>query len=673
MRQDLLNLVKEMPASSVKNYLFKNEGGITFKDVSAKWGVTQASNSNGSAYADLDNDGDLDLVINNVNEPASILQNNSKTPAGGYLDIKLKGSTKNTDGIGAAVTLFIGKTKQTLQQMPARGYQSTVTTILHFGLGKNKTVDSIRVRWPSDKVQVVIKPVCGRLLTLSEKDATLTKRDLKVQRAPFFSAIPSAIKCIPSTKSINDFKRQPLMVNPISQSGPRVAKVDVNKDGLDDVFIGGGSGIPSTLFIQHANGSFTQKTSPAFESSKQKGEVIPLFFDANKDGYPDLFCASGGYHDLLPNDELLSDELFFNDGKGNFIKTTGAIPALLTSKSCVKSADFNGDGSPDLFLGGRVVPGQYPKAPQSYLLVNDGKGHFRDVTKQYLPALSKAGMVTDAVWTDMNADGRPDLVIVGEWMAPAIFINMNGKFADKTSDYLPKQYTGWWNCILTGDFNKDGHPDFVFGNQGTNSQCRASFAEPAEMYFKDFDDNGAIDPILCFYINHQSYPYVTRDELLDQISMMRQRFPDYKSYAGATLTDIFPGAELQGAGYLKANTLKTTLFLSEKNGKLKEGKLPAEVQFSPIFTITMLDFDQDGITDLLFCGNTNSARLRFGKTDANFGLLLKGGKNGAFSTVNQKDSGFSIRGDVRSVTTLGDKLIIGINQQPIQAYKLNKR
>jgi hypothetical protein len=263
--------------------------------------------------------------------------------------------------------------------------------------------------------------------------------------------------------------------------------------------------------------------------------------------------------------------------------------------------------------------------------------------------------------------------LVGEWLPVTIFINANGKFEDQTARYLPKKYSGWWNCITIDDFNKDGHPDMVLGNQGTNSQCKVSDAEPAEMYFKDFDKNGAIDPILCFYINHQSYPYVTRDELLEQVSMMRSRFTDYKSYADATLNDIFSTAELQGAGHLNANTLATTMFLSDRSGKLHEAKLPAEVQFSSVFTITSLDYDRDGITDLLFCGNINNARLRFGKADANFGLLLKGNKNGNFTAISQKQSGFNVSGDVRSVITIGDKILFGINQRPMRTYQLNSR
>jgi hypothetical protein len=281
-------------------------------------------------------------------------------------------------------------------------------------------------------------------------------------------------------------------------------------------------------------------------------------------------------------------------------------------------------------------------------------------------------MVTDAAWVDMNGDKKPDLVIVGEWMPVTIMTNINGKLVNNTKNYFDEPNSGWWNKILVDDFNHDGHPDLIVGNQGLNSQCKASVKEPAEMYYKDFDDNGAVDPILCFYIQHKSYPYVTRDELLEQISMMRSRFPDYKSYADAGLTDIFTGLELKGAGYLQANNLATTCFLSNDKGKLHSSSLPLQVQFSPVYTIITLDYDHDGNKDMLLCGNINKARLRFGKYDANYGILLKGDDKGHFTYIPQMQSGFKLWGDVRSVIEVNHSLLFGINQQGIKAYKENQ-
>ncbi|WP_448636245.1 FG-GAP repeat domain-containing protein [Pedobacter panaciterrae] len=373
---------------------------------------------------------------------------------------------------------------------------------------------------------------------------------------------------------------------------------------------------------------------------------------------------------ILQQTHHCKTELYLNDGKGNFRQAVNALPKMLSSKSCVRVTDFNQDGHPDLFIGGRVVPGRYPETPASYLLINDGKGNFKDQVETIAPQLQKAGMITDAAWVDLNGDKKQDLIIVGEWMPVTVLISNNGKLIDKTTDYFDKPFSGWWNKLLVDDLNNDGLPDIVIGNTGLNTQCKATEQEPAEMYYKDFDDNGSVDPILCFYIQGKSYPYVTRDEMLDQMSIMRTRFPDYKSYADASMKDIFTKEELNGVSRLKANHLKTTAFINNGKGKFKELDLPIEAQFSPVFTVTAIDYDKDGNKDLLLCGNISRARLRFGKYDANYGLLLKGNGKGGFTYISQQKSGFNIKGDVRSVVQTNNKLIFGISQQGLKAYTL---
>jgi hypothetical protein len=365
--------------------------------------------------------------------------------------------------------------------------------------------------------------------------------------------------------------------------------------------------------------------------------------------------------------------MYINDGKGNFTKKRDALPKMFTSTSCAVPADINGDGKMDLFVGGRVIPGRYPEAPRSYVLINDGKGNFSDQTKSVAPELEHLGMVTDAVWVDLNGDQKQDLIVVGEWMPISVWINESGKLVEKTTDYFSKKYNGWWNKILVQDLNGDGKPELLVGNMGTNTQCKASDLEPAEMLYKDFDDNGSVDPIFSFYIQGKSYPYITRDEMLDQMSTMRTRFQSYQSYAEASLAEIFTGEELKDARKLEANYLKTAYFESAADGKFKERALPVEVQNAPVYTITPIDYNQDGITDFVLCGNINHARLRFGKYDANYGILLKGEGQGKFSYVPQKLSGFKIRGDVRSVLPLQNKLLFGINQSEIQSYQINPR
>jgi enediyne biosynthesis protein E4 len=427
------------------------------------------------------------------------------------------------------------------------------------------------------------------------------------------------------------------------------------------------------LYIQNKNGPFTLKPVAAFDEDKFSEDTDAVFFDANGDRYPDLYVGSGGYHTFKPGDALLQDRLYVNDGKGNFTRSKDALPKLYTSTGCVLAEDVNGDGHADVFVGGRVIPGNYPETPQSYLLVNDGKGNFKDMTASLAPVLQKLGMVTSAAWHDLNGDKQKELIVVGEWMPVTVFGNTQGKLTDQTNVYFSRPYSGWWNTLLIQDLNKDGKPDLVIGNQGLNTQCRASEKEPAELYYKDFDDNGSVDPIFCFYIGGRSYPYVTRDELLDQMSIMRTRFKDYKSYADATLTDIFTPEELQGATHLQANYLQTALFIQGTDGKFQEKPLPLEAQTSPVFTITSLDYDEDGNDDLLLCGNINKARLRFGKYAANYGVLLKGEGNGNFTYVPQRISGLQLRGDVRSVVRINHTLLFGMNGQALEAYRKNAK
>jgi hypothetical protein len=675
-REDVLELVHKIPSSNVMNYMFRNRGGdatgeVTFTNVAADWGLTQTSNSTGAAYADLDNDGDLDLVVNNTNQPAFVFQNEtSKERNHHYLSVQLTGSGANTQGVGAKVTLYHAGKQQYIEQMPTRGYQSSMSQRLHFGLGTRATIDSLRVVWPMGKQQVLKNVKADQLLKMQEQEASSTY-SMPPAAPAMFKEVKAPMAFADPINRANDFKRQTLLVNAQSFNGPCLVKADVNGDGREDVYAGGSGEQAGTLFIQQANNQFSRLVQPAFETDKAYNDVDAVFFDANADGFPDLYVCSGYYGDLMPDDRLLQDRLYLNDGKGHFTKSSNVLPALQTSSGCVRVGDVNMDGRPDLFVGGRVVPGRYPESPKSYLLINDGQDkrpHFSDKTAQLAPLLSQIGMVTDAAWTDLNADRKPELVVVGEWMPVTVFSWENGRLTDQTQTYLGKEYRGWWNKLVVDDFNGDGRPDLVIGNQGLNTQCRASEQEPAELYYKDFDKNGKIDPILCLYVQGKSYPHATRDELLEQVGMLRHRFTNYDSYSNATLADVFTEEELRDASKLTATYLKTAYFASTPSGKLTEKPLPLAVQTAPIFTLTALDYDHDGRKDLLLCGNTSKARLRFGRSDANAGLLLRGDGRGNFSAVPQSKSGFELTGDVRSVVPIGNWLLFGINQQPLRAY-----
>ena len=671
-RADVLKLVYEIPSSNLTNYIFANNKELQFQNVTRAWGLERPSNSNGAAYADLDNDGDLDLIVNNVNQPAFVYQNQSNTLSKNhYLKVKMVGKGANTQGIGAQLTLYSGGQQQYLEQMPTRGYQSSVSPVLHFGLGEKTNVDSLRVVWTSGKMQMLVNPKIDQLLIVQETDAKGTFQWGSKIKA-IFEEVPSPIAYQDAKLDINDFYRQPLLVSPVSFSGPCLVKADVNGDGLDDVFVGGGKGQASELFIQGKSGSFTKKGTPAFAADAASQATDAVFFDANGDGFPDLYVANGGYADFEPKDARFQDKLYLNDGQGTFTLSPKALPAMLVSTGAVCAGDFTGDGKPDLFVGGRVVPGRYPETPESYLLVNDGKGAFTNRTTVISPKISTLGMVTDAASADVNGDGKADLVVVGEWMPITILINENGKLMDKTETYFDKEYKGWWNHLLVEDINGDGKPDLVIGNKGLNSQVRASDQEPASLYYKDFDNNGTVDPILSFYIQGKNYPYITRDELVMQMSSMGARYPDYKSYADVTLDQLFSAQELESAGKLEANYLKTACFVNTGT-KFQVKELPLEAQFSPVFAITALDYDQDGKKDLWLGGNISQGRLRLGKFDANYGLLLRGDGKGGFVTVPQQQAGFAVKGDVRSVLSLGEQVLIGINQQSIKAYRPTKR
>ncbi|MBL4674997.1 MAG: VCBS repeat-containing protein [Mucilaginibacter sp.] len=664
----LMDLVQAMPSTPVPDYIFRNNHDLTFSNKQVEWGLDQQNISGGAVYADLDNDGDLDLVVNAINQPASVYQNNSienfKTH---YIAFKLKGEGQNTAAIGSKIYLYTAAGTQNQELIPGRGYLSSVSTTLNFGLGSQTKIDSVKIIWPNQTVQYLKDIKADQQITVSPKPTDMAGLDAAPQK--LLSEVKPLIAYKPDEATDNDFKRQLLMTFMYSRTSPVMAKADVNGDKLEDIFVSGEKNSPGKLFIQQKGGTY-QLVELVRGYEENIGSIAAaVFFDANGDGKPDLYLAKGGYANYEPNTANLQDELYLNEGNGRFVLTKTGLPTLnANSKSCVVPCDFDGDGDIDLFVGGRVIPGKYPVTPQSYLLINDGKAHF---TVADVP-FAKIGMVTDAQWVDLNNDKRKDLVLCGEMMPITIFLNTAKGFEDHTVDYFASPQKGFWFKMAFADVNGDGTPDLIAGNLGQNSQIHASEKEPAELYYADFDDNGSIDPFLNFYVDGKSYPFVSRDEINEQIYSMRRRFTSYKAYADASMKEILNADELAKAQKLLANTTATTLFIN-KGGKFTQAELPLDAQFAPVTQILTNDFDKDGKQDILLLGNRSDNRLKIGSMDANYGVLLKGDGKGGFTYITQPVSGLSVTGDVKSaVETRVDNvnyLIIGTSGNPLQFFK----
>jgi hypothetical protein len=644
--------------------------------MSVAWGFKDDNFSNGAAYADLDNDGDLDLVVNHQNAVASVFKNLSreKNPSFNYIQLQLAGKGKNSRAIGTKVSIYTNGKAQYLEQVPSRGFQSAVSDRMHVGLNTVDKIDSIKLTWPSGGVKIIKDCKVNQLLKISEEETSEIHKQASDNNTPYFSKVDPLINFEHLEGGYNDFKRQPLLLTMLTPCGPVMAKGDVNNDGREDIFTGGAQGTPGKLFIQGEKGTFEVLQPGLFH--KLYTDADALFFDADGDKDLDLYVVSGGYNEYAAKDKALQDRLYLNDGTGKFtLSPAGTLPEMFVSKSCVAAKDFDHDGDLDLFVGGRVIPGKYPATPESFLLRNNG-GRFENITADKSNKLSRIGMVTDAKWIDVNADGWEDLIVAGEFMAIEVFINDAGKSLDQsTKKFFDHSLTGLWSKMIAHDFDKDGDEDIIVGNLGQNTQLRASAGEPITLVYKDFDKNGSIDPILNYYIKGKSYPFPSRDELLDQIYAMRSKYTSYASYADAQLNSIFSAADLKDAEVLKVNELES-IYLENKQGKFVRHPLPQTVQFSPVYAMTLLDYNKDGNMDFVAAGNQSSIRIRMGVIDANFGQLYQGDGKGNFAYVPQGRSGLSITGDTKSLQTLkvnGDEyLLIGINNVGIATFKLNR-
>jgi enediyne biosynthesis protein E4 len=678
-RRAAREVLRRLPAYAEQNYVFRNNGDLTFADKSSEWGMGPPSYSYGAAYVDLDNDGRLDLVVNNVDAPAFIYKNIQPTDdSHHYLRVSLEGDSLNRQGIGAKLILTAGSQKQYLYQSPYRGFMSTVDDRAHFGLGRVKRVDSLEVIWPDGRYQLLTGLGADRSIVVRQADATE-----RAKPAPPVEKIfqpldrHSGLTYRQQAGTLMDFSVQPLLPYMISSAGPPLAVGDVNGDGLDDLYIGGAAGVAAKLFIQRKDGTFVESAAgQPWDADKSYEDWGALFFDANGDGLPDLYVASGGY--LLGwSSSMLQDRLYINRGGGKFVRDSAALPAMLTSTETVRAADFNGDGKVDLFVGGRLTPRKYPYPTRSYILRNDG-GHFTDVTQEVLPELvNPGGMVTDAVWTDFDGDGRPDLVTAGEWMPVQFYRNEGTKLRNVTQSTGLPPLRGWWYSLAAGDFDHDGRPDLIAGNLGLNYTYTTSPDSTFGFYATNFTGNQTTDVVLTQTIDGTEYPFAGMAPLGRDIYPLAVRFPTYGSFASATMTQAFGSAQLREALHYKVDTFASLYLHNDGGGKFSAVPLPNLAQVSPIKGMICDDVDGDGRLDLIVAGNLYDAEPNTPRADASNGLWLKGDGKGRFAPIPPVQSGFLAPLNVSRLalirTKAGKAVLVANTGDSLQAFTIKKR
>jgi hypothetical protein len=684
-------MLEEIPEVRIHNYAYRNNGNLTFSDLTENWGLEEPSFSNGAAYADLDNDGDLDLVINNINDPAMVYENRIvEGKLINYLQLKFHGPAKNINGIGTRVTVHQKGNSQTFVNNPYRGYLSSVSPIMHFGLDTASIVDSIEIFWPGHLKQVLKNVKPNQVLSVQIKDAGTYQPKIAagIANNNWFTNITqqTGITYTHKQRDFIDFNIQKLLPHKFTEYAPGIAVGDVNNDGLDDFITTGSPGFSPRIFLQTPGSKFTAgpMLNDAAAVNKKFDERGVLLFDADNDNDLDAYISSGGYA-YEPGDKGYADMLYINDGKGKFTADTAALPVNTTSKFCVRSADYDKDGDLDLFIAGRVEPWAYPKPVSSFIYRNDsknGKALFTDVTKTVAPSLQNIGLTCDAVFTDYDNDGWADLILVGEWMPITFLHNEKGRFVNANGKSGIEDRSGWWNSLAPGDFDNDGDIDYIAGNLGLNSFYKASPEMPISIRAKDFDNNGSYDAVPSLYLRTSlkpgapwfEYPAHTRDDMIKQMISTRNKFQNYRSYAYATIDSLLPPDKMEGAIRLSVNYLLSAYIQNEGNGHFTIKELPMQAQASILNGMTVDDFDGDGNLDV--CMNTNdySTDPNIGRYDALNGLVLKGNGNGTFTPLTILQSGINITGNGKGLSKLrgadNSCLIVATqNKGPLQVYK----
>jgi hypothetical protein len=670
---DLYGLTRKMPSTPIPNYLFRNQDALRFEKKTADWGVGQSSFSTGAVYTDLNNDGAPDLVVNNINQEAFVYRNEAREQTDhNYLTVELDGTGGNRFGVGANVELTTPGGRTLYQEMmPARGFQSSVEPALHFGLGTADSV-ALTVTWPDQTRETRTGVEANQTLTLDQSDARPSNpaptpapesllTGVTETRGPAFTHRENAYL---------DFKQQPLLPHMLSRTGPALAHADLTGNGREDVFVGGARGQAPALYLQRSDGSFEEASPSVFDRHRGYEDTDALFFDADGDGDQDLYVVSGGK--AARGEAGYQDRLYRNDGAGRLSHAPDALPSITNSGGTVAAHDYDGDGQTDLFVGGRVWPGEYPLPPRSYLLKNNG-GRFEDVTADIAPLLFKPGMVTDALWRDLDTDGTTELVLAGEWMPIRVFEFGDPLFEEVTDDLGFAGTAGWWYSLAVRDLTGDGTPELVAGNRGLNAQVQASPEAPAAVYAADFARDGGPEPIMTHHLDGGEYPVYWHDTLVEAIPPFEERFSSYEAYAESTIQTILTEREQEAATRLAATTFETSVF-HRRNGAFRRRALPREAQKAPIHGLVVRDVNRDGRPDLLLAGNDFTVRPQWGRADAEKGTVLLNRGDLDFEPLLPRESGFYAPNDVRSLTVTDGPnplLLVGNNNAPLTTFSFD--
>ncbi|WP_299129108.1 FG-GAP-like repeat-containing protein [uncultured Winogradskyella sp.] len=664
-KDSLLKKSLRIPSEAIENYVFKNNGDLTFTKSNSIWGVEDKGFSNGAVYVDLDNDGDLELVTNNIDSKVSVFKNTS-SETNNYITVDLKGTDKNTHGLGSKVHIYHGNMHQLQELTLSRGFQSSVAPRIHFGLGKANIIDSLVVKWPNGNVQTLTQLSVNTNLVLEEKLAKAKVVNNNVAET-LFRSLKDTLALYKHKENIyDDFKNEILLPHKTSQFGPGLSVGDLNGDGLDDFYIGAASKYPGGLFYQNSDGSFEQQKFKILLQDRNHEDIGSLIFDADNDGDNDLYIVSGG-NEFKTNSPFLQDRLYINDGKGQLTKSKSALPRMFESGGRVYACDYDKDGDLDLFVGGRLIPGNYPFPATSFILENVSKPgfpKFQNVTNKLVSGFNKLGMVTSAQWLDYDNDGWQDLAVTGEWMDVRVFKNKNGSsFKEVTETLGLNDTTGWWFSLSANDIDNDGDIDLIAGNLGDNYKYKANGKETFDVFLNDFDGNRTNDIVLSYYNDGKQYPVRGRECSSQQMPSIKKKFKNYDEFSTATLIDVYDENKLNSSIHYQVSSFKSAIFYNE-NGKFKRYDLPEMAQIAPTNQILVSDFDKDGIKDIVLGGNLFASEVETPRADAGHGLFLKGNKDTTFTALGAKETGLFMDGDVKDfaeITVKGKPYILVAN------------